>query len=41
MISQMPNKPDAVNPAVTLWFTIEEHWRRVTDVERWAKALTP
>lgn len=31
-----PNKPDAVNPAMTLWLTIEDQWRRVTDLERWA-----
>ena len=30
------NKPDAVNPAMALWLTIEDHWRRVTDLERWA-----
>jgi hypothetical protein len=28
------NKPDAVNPAVALWFAVESHWRRVTDLER-------
>jgi len=30
-----PNKPDAVNPAMALWLTIEDLWRRVTDLERW------
>jgi hypothetical protein len=30
----MQNKPDAVNPAMALWLTIEDHWRRVTDLER-------
>jgi hypothetical protein len=30
-----PNKPDAVNPAMALWLTIESQWRRVTDLERW------
>jgi hypothetical protein len=30
----MPNKPDAVNPAMALWLTIDDHWRRVTDLER-------
>jgi putative heme degradation protein len=34
-----PNKPDAVNPAMTLWFAIEDQWRRVTDLERWPKSL--
>jgi hypothetical protein len=29
-----PNKPDAVNPAMALWLTIEDQWRRVTDLER-------
>ena len=28
------NKPDAVNPAMALWFAIEDQWRRVTDLER-------
>jgi len=28
------NKPDAVNPAMALRLTIEDHWRRVTDLER-------
>jgi hypothetical protein len=32
-----PNKPDAVNPAMALWLTIEDQWRRVTDLERWAE----
>jgi hypothetical protein len=27
-----PNKPDAVNPAITLWLAIENQWRRVTDL---------
>ena len=31
-----PNKPDAANPAMTLWLTIEHQWRRVADLERWA-----
>jgi hypothetical protein len=30
------NKPDAVNPAMALWFAVEGQWRRVTDLERWA-----
>jgi hypothetical protein len=28
------NKPDAANPAMTLWLTIEDLWRRVADLER-------
>jgi hypothetical protein len=28
------NKPDAVNPAMALWFAFEHQWRRVTDLER-------
>jgi hypothetical protein len=28
------NKPDAVNPAMALWFAFEDQWRRVTDLER-------
>ncbi len=31
----LPNKPDAVNPAMALWLTIKDQWRRVTDLERW------
>ena len=33
------NKPVAVNPAMALWFTIEDQWRRVTDLERSADIL--
>jgi len=28
-----PNKPDAVNPAMALGFAIDDHCRRVTDLE--------
>jgi hypothetical protein len=35
----LSNKPDAVNPAMALWLTIEAQWRRVTDLERWAEAM--
>jgi hypothetical protein len=28
------NKPDAANPAMTLWLTIEDQWRRVADLGR-------
>jgi len=35
-IKRAPNKPDAVNPAMALRFAIEDQWRRVTDLERWA-----
>jgi hypothetical protein len=31
----VPNKPDPANPAMTLWLTIDDHWRRVADLERW------
>lgn len=24
-----PNKPDAANPAIAVWFTIEGQWSRV------------
>ncbi len=34
MSTFLPNKPDAVNPAMALWLTIEDQWRRVTDLER-------
>jgi len=29
-----PNKPDAVNPAMALWFAVKDQWRRITDLER-------
>ena len=32
---KVPNKPDAVNPAMALRFAVEDHWRRVSDLERW------
>ena len=32
------NKPDAVNPGMAVRFAFEDQWRRVTDLERWAKA---
>ena len=35
-MERAPNKPDAVNPAITLRFAIEDQWRRVTDLERQA-----
>jgi hypothetical protein len=28
------NKPDAANPAIALWLTMEDQWRRVTDLGR-------
>jgi hypothetical protein len=28
------NKPDAVNPAMALWFAIKDQGRRVTDLKR-------
>jgi hypothetical protein len=31
---KMANKPDAANPAMRIWLTIEEQWRRVADLER-------
>jgi hypothetical protein len=31
---KVANKPDAVNPAMALWFAVEDHCRRVTDLER-------
>jgi hypothetical protein len=35
------NKPDAVNPAMALWSTINAHWRRVTDLECSAQVPIP
>jgi hypothetical protein len=35
--SNWPNKPDAASPAMTLWLTIEDQWRRVANLERWAE----
>lgn len=29
-----PTKPDAANPEVTLWLTIEDQWRRIADLGR-------
>ena len=34
-MTMLPNQPDAVNPAIVLWFAIDGQWRRVTDLERW------
>jgi hypothetical protein len=34
MFSDRHNKPDAANPAMALWFSIEDQWRRVADLER-------
>jgi len=31
----LSNKQDAVNPAMAPGLTIEDQWRRVTDLERW------
>ena len=33
-MTTQPNKPDTVNPAMTLRVTIEDQWSRVTDLER-------
>jgi hypothetical protein len=33
-VTPLPNKPDAANPAMALWLTIEDQWRRVADLER-------
>lgn len=33
-MNKKPNNPDAVNPAMTLRFAVEDHWRRVTDLGR-------
>jgi hypothetical protein len=30
-----PNKPDAANPAMAIWLTIEDQKRRVADLGRW------
>jgi len=35
MSLRSPNKPDAANPAMALWLTIEDQWRRVADLERY------
>jgi len=35
-VTTPPNTPDAANPALTLWLTIDGLWRRVADLERWA-----
>lgn len=28
------NKPNALNPAMAVWFHFEYHWRGVSDAER-------
>jgi hypothetical protein len=33
-MTMSPNKQDAANPAMALWWTIEDHWRRVADLGR-------
>jgi hypothetical protein len=35
MRTESQNKPDAVNPAIASRFTVVQHWRGVTDPERW------
>ena len=34
LVREALNKPDAANPAMTLWVTIESRWRRVADLKR-------
>ena len=34
MIVKWSNKPDAVNPAMTIQLHVWSQWRRVTDLER-------
>jgi hypothetical protein len=34
MVKKQANKPDSANPAMALWFTIEDQWRRVADLGR-------
>ena len=36
-MTALANKPDAANPAMTLWFTIDAQWRRVADLGRSAE----
>jgi hypothetical protein len=36
-VKESSNKPDAANPAIALWLTIADQWRRVADLERWAR----
>ena len=35
-VKRLPNKPDAVNPAIASRFHFGYHWRGVTDPGRWA-----
>jgi hypothetical protein len=37
-MKESSNKPDAVNPAMALRFAVEDQWRRVADLERWASS---
>jgi hypothetical protein len=32
---KVPNKPDALNPAMARQFTIVGQWHRVSNLERW------
>jgi hypothetical protein len=34
IMSTVSNKPDSANPAMALWLTTEDWWRRVADLER-------
>jgi len=34
MVGLKSNKPDAANPAMTFWLTIEDQWRPVADLDR-------
>jgi hypothetical protein len=33
-VTTLPNEPDAANPAMALWLTIDDQWRRVADLGR-------
>ncbi|MHB9010154.1 MAG: hypothetical protein ACYDC1_24860, partial [Limisphaerales bacterium] len=36
-VKKSSNKPDPASPAMALWFAIEDQWRRVAGLERWAR----
>jgi hypothetical protein len=36
---EQPDKPDAVNPAMTLGFAIADQWRRAADLQRFGRTM--
>jgi hypothetical protein len=36
-MTTLANKPDSANPAMASLFQVLRQWRRVADLERWAR----